>query len=157
MRDKSPILSAWRRSNAAPHSLWGPFGETAADRGTGCGTHRVDSGNISQCQIWRTFWRHTTRRTRAPRRVSLPPFPLHMEDRETDTRSNYTRTILDNGICANMDRLAPDKARARVAGVIHSVVARRDTTRKQQTPRSAAADRSRWPGQSRCQTLIRFC
>lgn len=93
------------------------------------------------------------------RRDAFPfqPFPLHMEDRETDTRSNYTRTILDNGICANMDRLAPDKARARVAGVIHSVVARRNTTRKQQTPRSAAADRSRWPGQSRCQTLIRFC
>lgn len=90
-------------------------------------------------------------------------FPFHLSlsawkiERQTDKRSNYTRTILDNGICANMDRLAPDKARARVAGVIHSVVARRDTTRKQQTPRSAGADRSRWPGQSRCQTLIRFC
>lgn len=71
-----------------------------------------------------------TRRTRAPRRVSLPPFPLHMEDRETDTRSNYTRTILDNGICANMDRLAPDKARARVAGVIHSVDATRRGSNK---------------------------
>lgn len=32
-----------------------------------------------------------------------------------DTRSNYIRTILANGICANMDRLAPDKVRARVA------------------------------------------
>lgn len=37
MRDKSPILSAWRRSNAAPHTQ--PMGSIWGDRGTGCGTH----------------------------------------------------------------------------------------------------------------------
>lgn len=63
-------------------------------------------------------------------------FPFHLSlstwkiERQTDTRSNYTRTILDNGICANMDRLAPDKARARVAGVIHSVDATRRGSNK---------------------------
>lgn len=155
MRDKSPILSAWRRSNAAPHSLWGPFGETAANRGTGWDTHT--EWTAATFHNAKFGARSGATPQDAQERRDAFPFPLPMADRETDTRSNYTRTILDNGICANMDRLAPDKARARVAGVIHSVVARRDTTRKQQTPRSAAADRSRWPGQSRCQTLIRFC
>lgn len=81
------------------------------------------------------------------RRDAFPfqPFPLHMEDRETDTRSNYTRTILDNGICANMDRLAPDKARARVAGVIHSVDATRrgSNKRRDQQQRIAVGGRAK--------------
>lgn len=128
------------------HSLWGAFGETrerdVAHTLSGQRQH-FTMPNLAHVLAPH----HKTHKSAATRFPSLP-FPLPMPDRETDTRSNYTRTILANGICANMDRLAPDKARARVAGVIHSVVGRRDTTRKQQTPRSAAADRSRWPGQA---------
>lgn len=78
-------------------------------------------------------------------------FPFHLSlstwkiERQTDTRSNYTRTILDNGICANMDRLAPDKARARVAGVIHSVDATRrgSNKRRDQQQRIAVGGRAK--------------
>lgn len=114
MRDKSPILSAWRRSNAAPApALATAYGdqeerETGRDAGytlwTAATFHNAKFGARSGA---------TPQDAQEPRRDSSPDNAW-----ETHTRSNYTRTILASGICANMDRLAPDKARARVAGVI---------------------------------------
>lgn len=114
------------------NSLWGAFGETG-ERDV-AHTLSGQRQHFTMPNLAHVLAPHHKTHKSAATRFPSPPFPLFMADREADTRSNYTRTILANGICANMDRLAPDKARARVAGVIHSVVARRDTTRKQQTP-----------------------